>query len=52
MSKKYSSETSDEEWQVIEKIINKRRGQKGRPPSRDARRLWDEIFYITKNGYF
>lgn len=38
MSKKYSSDASDKEWQVIEEIINKRRGQKGRPPPGDARK--------------
>ncbi|WP_202149129.1 transposase, partial [Candidatus Sarmatiella mevalonica] len=33
-------------------MIYKRRGKQGRPPPRDARRLWDGIFYITKNGCF
>ncbi len=52
MSKKYSSDTSDEEWKIIEKIINRRKGKQGRPPPKDARLLWDGIFYITKNGCF
>ncbi len=52
MSNKYSSDTSDKEWDLIEKIINKRKGQQGRPPPKDARRLWDAMFYVTKNGCF
>ena len=52
MSKRYTSDTSDEEWEIIEKIINKRKGQQGRPQPRDARMLWDGMFYITKNGCF
>jgi putative transposase len=52
MSKKYSSATKDKEWEIIEKVINKRKGLQGRPPPKDARHLWDAIFYITKNGCF
>ncbi|WP_202149173.1 transposase [Candidatus Sarmatiella mevalonica] len=52
MSTSYTSDLTDEEWAVVEKIIYKRRGKQGRPPPRDARRLWDGIFYITKNGCF
>ena len=52
MPRRYSSDTSDEDWSMIEKVIHKRRGQQGRPPPKDARLLWDGIFYITKNGCF
>ena len=52
MSTIYSSDTSDEEWQVIEEIINKRKGLQGRPPPKDARLLWNGMFYITRNGCF
>lgn len=52
MSKRYSSDTSDKEWELIEKIINRKKGQKGHPPPRDARRLWDGIFYVTKKWLF
>lgn len=52
MSKNYTSDLKEEEWEVIERIIYKRRGMQGRPPPKDARRLWDGIFYITKNGCF
>lgn len=48
----YTSDTSDEEWELIEEVINKRKGKQGRPPPKDARLLWDGIFYITKNGCF
>lgn len=52
MSSRYSSDMSDEEWSLIERVINKRRGKQGRPPPKDARLLWNGIFYITKNGCF
>ena len=52
MSKKYTSDLRDEEWKIIEKIINKRKGQQGRPPPKDVRRLWDGMFSGTKNGCF
>jgi len=52
MSKRYTSDLSDESWELIEKVINKRKGMQGRPPPKDARLLWDGIFYITKNGCF
>jgi len=48
----YTSDTSDDEWELIEEVINKRKGKQGRPPPKDARLLWDGIFYITKNGCF
>ncbi|WP_410520501.1 transposase [Candidatus Sarmatiella mevalonica] len=43
---------SDKEWELIEKIIYRRKGKQGRPPSKDARKLWDGISYVTKNGCF
>ena len=52
MTKGYSSDVSDKEWRVIEKVLNKRKGLSGRPPPRDARMLWDAMFYVTKNGCF
>ena len=48
----YSSDVTDQEWSVIEKELNKNKGKQGRPPPSDARKLWDAIFYITKNGCF
>ena len=48
----YSSDVSDEEWLFIWGILNKRQGQQGRPPPRDARILWNALFYVTKNGCF
>ena len=52
MSEGYSSDVSDKEWVVIEKVLNKRKGLSVRPPARDARMLWDAMFYVTKNGCF
>ena len=52
MGKGYSSDLSDKAWAAIEIVLNKRKGLSGRPPPRDARMLWDAMFYVTKNGCF
>jgi transposase len=52
MERKYSSDLSDKEWEIISKVLYKREGMQGRPPPKDGRRLWDGIFYVTKNGCF
>lgn len=52
MSKFYSSDISDKEWLVIEKVLNKRKVLSGRPPPQDARMLWNALFYVTENGCF
>ena len=52
MSEGYSSDVSDKEWVLIENVLNKRQGLSGRPPPRDARFLWDAMFYVTKNVCF
>ncbi len=49
MPNKYSSDTSDKEWNLIEKIINTRKGKQGRPPPKDARMLWDAMFYGVRS---
>ena len=48
----YSSDLKEEEWLKISLIINKRKGLQGRPPPRDAKILWNGIFYVVKNGCF
>jgi putative transposase len=52
MFKSYSSDISNKEWEVISVVLNKRKGLQGRPPPKDARMLWNAIFYVTKNGCF
>jgi transposase len=52
MGKCYSSDVSDKEWCVIESVLNKHKGLSGRPPPRDARMLWNAMFYVTKNVCF
>ena len=52
MATGYSSDVTDREWVLIESVLNKRKGQQGRPPPNDARLLWNGFFYITKNGCY
>ena len=52
MSSGYSSDLTDAEWALVYKVLNKRQGKQGRPPPPDARKLWDGIFYVSKNGCF
>lgn len=52
MSQGYSIDVSDKEWVLIEKVLNKRKGLSGSPPPRDARLLWDAMFYVTKRRCF
>ena len=48
----YSSDVNDKEWSEIGKVLYKGKGLSGRPPPKDARNLWNALFYITKNGCF
>ncbi|KJW01796.1 hypothetical protein REIP_1778 [Rickettsia endosymbiont of Ixodes pacificus] len=42
----YTSDMSDEEWGLIEEIINKRKGKQGRPPLRMRKAImeWDILY--------
>ena len=49
--KKYPSDLTDEEWEVVEVILLKEEGRfMGRPREVDLRRVWDAISYINKTG--
>ena len=48
----YSSDVSDREWAIISKRLYKEKGASGRPPPHDARKLWNGMFYVTKNGCY
>ena len=49
--KKYPSDLTDEEWEVIKAILLKEEGRSlGRPREVDLRRVWDAISYINKTG--
>jgi putative transposase len=48
----YSSDLTDRAWSIIEKELHTNKGKRGRPPPKDARKMWDAFFYITKNGCF
>lgn len=49
--KKYPSDLTDEEWEIIKVILLKEDGRSmGRPREVDLRRVWDAISYINKTG--
>ena len=49
--KKYPSDLTDEEWEVVKMILLKEEGRSmGRPREVDLRRGWDAISYINKTG--
>ena len=49
--KKYPSDLTDEEWEIIKVILLKEEGRSmGRPREVDLRRVWDAISYINKTG--
>ena len=46
---KYPSDTTDDQWRLIETSIPPQRGS-GRPRKTDLRRVVDAIFYISRSG--
>src|SRR6266699_690830 len=48
-SKRYPSDTTDAQWEIIKLLIPPQKGP-GRPREVDLRRVIDGIFYITRSG--
>jgi putative transposase len=49
--KKYPSDLTDEEWEIIKEILNQEeKSLLGRPMKVELRRIWDAINYINKTG--
>ena len=46
---KYPSDTTDDQWRLIETAIPPQRGS-GRPRKTDLRRVADAIFYVSRSG--
>jgi putative transposase len=46
---KYPSDTTDDQWRLIEAAIPPQRGS-GRPRKTDLRRVVDAIFYVSRSG--
>lgn len=44
----YSSSLSDQEWEIIEPLLPKKK--KTRPPTWTKRQILDGVFYQLKNG--
>ena len=45
----YPSDLSDEEWRILEPLLN-RSERRGRPPKWPARRVADAVFYLLRSG--
>ena len=49
--KKYPSDLTDEEWEIVKEILNQEeKSPLGRPIKVELRRIWDAIHYINKTG--
>ena len=48
-TKKYPTDSTDAQWEIIKRLIPVQRGQ-GRPRTVDLRRIMDAIFYILRSG--
>lgn len=49
--KKYPSDLTDEEWDVVEECLRREEESRvGRPQEVDLRRVWDAILYLNKTG--
>jgi putative transposase len=47
----YSSDLTEVEWQVIQKVVPKaKNGRTGRPPKYPRREIWNAIFYQSRTG--
>jgi putative transposase len=51
VEKKYPSDLTDEEWEILKEILDQEKpAATGRPAEVDYRRVWDAIRYINKTG--
>ena len=46
----YTSDMSDEQWEIIRPLLFPERQGPGRPPELDLRRVADAIFYVVRTG--
>lgn len=49
-TRRYASELTDKQWQVLEGLLPKRRGKVGRPMTLDLRDILNAIFYLLRTG--
>ena len=49
-TKRYPSDLSDEEWAILEPLLDPARGGKGRPPTIPRREVADALFYQLRVG--
>lgn len=49
-TRRYTSDLTDEQWQIIQPLLPKRRKGPGRPVELDMREVINAIFYLVKTG--
>ncbi len=50
MRKAYPDDLTDDEWTLIEPIVNERKLVQGRPPKYPRREILNAIFYLLRTG--
>ena len=50
MRKPYPDDLSDEEWNLIQPILEEVKKIKGRPPVHDRREILNALFYVLRTG--
>jgi putative transposase len=50
MGKRYPSDVSDGDWDIIHSFYAHQYNRQGRPPSKQLRELWNAMFYILRSG--
>jgi putative transposase len=48
--KRYPTDQTDEQWEIIKAVLNQRKKGAGRPATVDLRRIVDAIFYILRSS--
>ncbi|MEL7315935.1 MAG: transposase [Cyanobacteria bacterium J06635_15] len=48
MEKKYPSDLSDKQWEIVHNFYKHQYGGRGRPPSKRLREIWNAILYMNQ----
>lgn len=48
--KRYPSDLTDKQWQIVHQFYAAQYNRQGRPPSKDLRAIWNAIMYMNRGG--